>query len=88
MEVPLGWVGQEVRLIWNSNSEALVWVDGQPRQVSSINIKFDSVCMECSVVGLFPLQPSLSPSPFVIVLTLLGIPSELDKLTASVGQMM
>ncbi|KAL8600141.1 hypothetical protein ACOMHN_060093 [Nucella lapillus] len=30
--VPAEWVGREVRLRWKSGSEALVWVDGQPRQ--------------------------------------------------------
>lgn len=32
IEVPESWVGQEVCLLWNSNSEALVWRDGQPIQ--------------------------------------------------------
>ncbi|XP_053397678.1 alpha-mannosidase 2C1-like isoform X2 [Mercenaria mercenaria] len=30
--VPAEWVGEEVRLTWDSSSEALVWVDGEPRQ--------------------------------------------------------
>ncbi|KAL4232509.1 hypothetical protein ACF0H5_007201 [Mactra antiquata] len=32
VNVPLEWIGEEVRLRWNSSSEALVWVNGQPRQ--------------------------------------------------------
>ncbi|XP_067676864.1 alpha-mannosidase 2C1-like isoform X2 [Haliotis asinina] len=32
MEVPADWEGEEVRLIWNSHTEALVWVDGKPVQ--------------------------------------------------------
>ncbi|XP_060596944.1 alpha-mannosidase 2C1-like isoform X1 [Ruditapes philippinarum] len=30
--VPRDWTGEEVRLRWDSSSEALVWVDGEPRQ--------------------------------------------------------
>lgn len=32
VNVPADWVGEQVRLRWNSSSEALVWVDGKPRQ--------------------------------------------------------
>ncbi len=30
--IPKAWRGAEVHLLWNSNSEACVWVNGQPRQ--------------------------------------------------------
>ena len=33
VQVPKEWVGSEVRLRWNSGSEALVWIDGCPKQV-------------------------------------------------------
>lgn len=33
MQVPDDWVGSDVRLRWNSGSEALVWLDGKPIQV-------------------------------------------------------
>lgn len=32
-EVPQSWSGEEVRFAWNSNSEAMIWIDGKPRQV-------------------------------------------------------
>ncbi|XP_052810872.1 alpha-mannosidase 2C1-like isoform X3 [Mya arenaria] len=32
VEVPVEWVGSEVHLRWNSGSEALVYVEGKPRQ--------------------------------------------------------
>ncbi|ESO98562.1 hypothetical protein LOTGIDRAFT_142661 [Lottia gigantea] len=32
LEIPTDWAGQEVHLIWNSQSEALIWKDGQPVQ--------------------------------------------------------
>ncbi|XP_070189226.1 alpha-mannosidase 2C1-like isoform X1 [Littorina saxatilis] len=44
VEVPADWVGQEVRLVWNSNTEALVWVDGKPVQgLSSEKDRYDFV---------------------------------------------
>ncbi|XP_076466498.1 alpha-mannosidase 2C1-like [Babylonia areolata] len=44
MDVPEDWVGQEVRLRWNSSTEALVWVDGQPRQgLSSESSRLDFI---------------------------------------------
>ncbi|VDI59980.1 alpha-mannosidase, partial [Mytilus galloprovincialis] len=39
IEVPLEWAGQEVHLLWNSGSEALVWQDGCPLQGLSVAFK-------------------------------------------------
>jgi len=33
LEIPEGWIGEEVRLIWDSTSEAMVWKNGEPLQV-------------------------------------------------------
>uniref|UniRef100_A0A0B7AQ44 Uncharacterized protein n=1 Tax=Arion vulgaris TaxID=1028688 RepID=A0A0B7AQ44_9EUPU len=30
--IPSTWIGQEVHLLWNSATEALVWLNGEPRQ--------------------------------------------------------
>jgi len=30
--IPNEWIGQEVHFLWDSSSEACVWVDGQPKQ--------------------------------------------------------
>ena len=32
-KIPDEWVGQEVRLRWDSGGEAMVWIDGEPQQV-------------------------------------------------------
>jgi len=32
--MPEGWVGEEVRLVWNSMTEAMVWKNGEPMQVA------------------------------------------------------
>ncbi|KAK6187507.1 hypothetical protein SNE40_005515 [Patella caerulea] len=32
LEIPKSWHGQEVHLLWNSDSEALVWIDGDAIQ--------------------------------------------------------
>ncbi|HEX9018109.1 MAG TPA: hypothetical protein VF806_02920, partial [Anaerolineaceae bacterium] len=32
IEIPEAWAGQEVHLLWDSTSEALVWEDGKPMQ--------------------------------------------------------
>lgn len=32
MEIPETWIGEEVQLVWDSESEALVWKDGVPLQ--------------------------------------------------------
>src|SRR6218665_1662926 len=34
MEIPETWIGEEVQLVWDSESEALVWKDGVPLQVT------------------------------------------------------
>ena len=31
-EIPVEWAGKEVHFLWDSSSEACVWVDGKPRQ--------------------------------------------------------
>ena len=31
--VPLIWADEEVRLLWDSNSEAMIWKDGETKQV-------------------------------------------------------
>ena len=31
--IPDEWVGQEVRLRWDSGGEAMVWIQGEPQQV-------------------------------------------------------
>ena len=36
IELPPDWVGEEVRFRWNSNSEALIWIDGKPIQVRTL----------------------------------------------------
>jgi len=32
IEIPESWVGEEVFLLWNCNSEAMIWKDGDPLQ--------------------------------------------------------
>ncbi|RPJ50629.1 MAG: alpha-mannosidase, partial [Chloroflexi bacterium] len=32
IEIPTAWAGQEVHLLWDSSSEAEIWMDGKPRQ--------------------------------------------------------
>ncbi len=32
VEVPPGWAGEEVHLLWDSSSEACVWLEGEPMQ--------------------------------------------------------
>ncbi|XP_059170192.1 alpha-mannosidase 2C1-like [Physella acuta] len=32
VNIPADWKGQEIHLLWNSGSEALVWVNGEPQQ--------------------------------------------------------
>lgn len=34
VNIPTDWKGQEIHLLWNSGSEALVWVNGEPQQVN------------------------------------------------------
>ncbi|PVD24905.1 hypothetical protein C0Q70_15398 [Pomacea canaliculata] len=42
--VPDNWVHKEVRLIWDSRSEAMVWIDGQPKQgLSAEKDRFDYI---------------------------------------------
>ena len=36
--IPESWVGEEVRLIWDSNSEAMLWIEGKPVQVGQKNL--------------------------------------------------
>jgi len=33
LEIPDSWIGEEVRLIWDATTEAMVWKDGTPVQV-------------------------------------------------------
>lgn len=33
-DIPSSWLGEEVHLLWNSGTEALVWVNGEPLQVN------------------------------------------------------
>jgi len=33
LELPDGWIGEEVRLIWDSMTQAMVWKNGEPLQV-------------------------------------------------------
>lgn len=41
MEVPNEWVGQEVWLRWDSQTEAMLWnEDGEPLQVFTISMFF------------------------------------------------
>ena len=40
IDLPEEWVGLEVMLKWNSGSEAMVWVNGQPKQVILPSPKF------------------------------------------------
>ncbi|KAK7493075.1 hypothetical protein BaRGS_00015596 [Batillaria attramentaria] len=76
--VPERWVGQEVRLIWNSHSEALIWVDGQPRQGLSgeknrldyvLSLKQEKSCLrheiyvEMACNGLFGAGEHLIQAP-------------------------
>ncbi|KAL3883418.1 hypothetical protein ACJMK2_029685 [Sinanodonta woodiana] len=47
IDVPSDWMGKEVRLRWNSNSEALIWVNGQPVQgFSGENERTDFILTE------------------------------------------
>ena len=32
LTIPPDWVGQEVHFLWDSSSEATIWLDGEPRQ--------------------------------------------------------
>ena len=34
--VPDEWVGQEVRLRWDSGGEAMIWINSEPQQVYSV----------------------------------------------------
>ena len=43
IEIPHEWVGREVRLVWDSESEALIWRDGEPIQVKRQTLPLDSV---------------------------------------------
>jgi len=33
LEIPDSWIGEEVRLIWDAMTEAMVWKNGKPVQV-------------------------------------------------------
>jgi len=33
LEIPAEWIGEEVRLIWDLMTEAMVWKNGEPVQV-------------------------------------------------------
>lgn len=33
-EIPAEWKGEEVHLVWDSGTEAMVWKDGAPLQVT------------------------------------------------------
>ena len=35
-EIPAEWKGEEIHLIWDTGSEALVWKDGKPLQVNMV----------------------------------------------------
>jgi alpha-mannosidase len=32
VEIPVEWTGKEVHFLWDSSSEACIWIDGKPRQ--------------------------------------------------------
>ncbi|KAL5009992.1 hypothetical protein ScPMuIL_012297 [Solemya velum] len=44
VDISRDWAGEEVRLVWNSDSEAMVWLDGQPVQgLSGENKRHDYI---------------------------------------------
>ena len=43
LEVPDSWIGEEVRLIWDAMTEAMVWKNGEPVQVTNLPITIN-VC--------------------------------------------
>ena len=38
LDIPKDWVGEEVQLVWKSDTEALVWENGQPLQVTILRL--------------------------------------------------
>jgi len=36
LEIPKSWLGEEVRLVWDSMTEAMVWKNGEPMQVCAV----------------------------------------------------
>ncbi|RUS90694.1 hypothetical protein EGW08_001498 [Elysia chlorotica] len=52
VNIPVSWQGQEVHLLWDSGSEALVWVQGQPVQVGTL-CSFHVVHIEMACNHLF-----------------------------------
>lgn len=59
--IPEDWAGSEVHFRWNSDSEAMVWIDGQPVQGltgGSCQSRHNSIITKCAVgnerLVLFP----------------------------------
>ena len=49
LEIPDSWIGKEVKLLWDSMTEALVWKNGQPVQVDCRPVQVD-----CRLLFLCP----------------------------------
>ncbi|XP_067676856.1 alpha-mannosidase 2C1-like isoform X2 [Haliotis asinina] len=52
VKIPESWSGEEVRLVWNSESECQVWVEGKPRQgLSCRKERYDYTITSCVDAG-------------------------------------
>lgn len=86
--LPSSWQGQEVHLLWNSSSEATVWVEGQPQQGLTGS---DNGWQEAPIRTAFPLGKAFfqkDPPPLYIeaaINGLFGAPWDNPKQTERYG---
>ncbi|CAL1528910.1 unnamed protein product [Lymnaea stagnalis] len=58
INIPVAWKGQEVHLLWNSGTEALVWVNGEPQQgLSADNDRISYILSPKLKKSFVSLQP-------------------------------
>ena len=64
IEIPAGWDDEEVHLVWDSSTEAMVWKDGEPLQVRVHFLTSVNCCFHWSNISLYlviyniPLLPN------------------------------